>query len=78
MEKLENADGSLFLRVPSGVAQASGRLGRPDCLEWLTPKIFPAASKPKIRDSGPHSDRNLFGDRTEMEIENSSLTELFL
>lgn len=52
-------NGSLFLRVLGGVAQVSGRLGRSDCLEWFSPKIFSAASKPKIRYSGLRSDPNL-------------------
>lgn len=80
-------NGSLFLGVLSGVAQASRRLGRPDCLEWFSPKIFSAASKPKIRDSGLHRDPNLLSfaaqnlhrDSCKKPVaENSTLTELFL
>lgn len=53
-------DGGLLLRVPSGDSQTSRRLGRSDCLERLSPKTCPAASKPKIRDCGRHSDQKPF------------------
>lgn len=53
---------SLFL-VLGGVVQVSGRLGSPVCLDWFSPKIFTAASKPRIRDSGQHRDQNLYVDQ---------------
>lgn len=51
---------SLFL-VPGDVVQVSGRLGSPVCLDWFSPKIFTAASKP--RNSGQHRDQNLYIDQ---------------